>query len=728
MVRKIACLLLLASLAAFRASGAEPKPAEIGELVARLGADDYATREEATRRLRGLGAAARGPLEKAAGSSDPEVAERAAVLLREIVWKLPDDLARRLGDFSARFAGYLKAPKEEKLSLLRELRRLAPVEAEPFLLQAAKELTDSGSRGWLADLLAIYRSPEAEKTLTTFAGDEDRFCRGAAARALGHSPGENALQVLIKLAGDGDAPVRSAAFGALARRGPFAAGALTAVEAGLSDADETVRRAAAEAAGRLGSKRTVKKLWELAGGEELAVRVEALAALGRLADADDRAQAARLAGLLNDDMPAVRATAIQALVVMNGRSQAPALAALLKDGDPDIAAEAAQALGALGGEEERKKLRKMLRSAGTDSLRASAGRALVMLGDAEAPKEVVRLMFGKNATTASVCAETLGMTGNPKWSAELARAEKHWKSASFRTRSLEVRARSFGDAAAVGLLAREISGHGSEMEWAFFLADRCLFEEAVSIMRSRAEKTKDDPDMLGRLGMLEIQAGRAGEGVARLRLAARMDPFDPVNGNNCAWFLVTAADEKARNYAEGLRLAERAARLRPRTGYILDTYAWALHRNGRSAEALKEIEKALEWARADSPGEVSVLRAHRARILAATGKRREALAEMAELLKRWPRDPELALEAARAYCDLAAADRAIAQLARAVELGHPNVHVIESDPELAAARRDPGFAQVLAKARKALEAFRTEYSKAGPGSERDDGNQVELEL
>ncbi|MHC4915716.1 MAG: HEAT repeat domain-containing protein [Planctomycetota bacterium] len=718
------CLLLGAPLAL----GGEPKPSEIEDWVKHLGAEDYAVREEATRKLRQAGAAAREALEKACKSTDPEVSERAGVLLREIIWKLPDGMAGRLGDFAAQFGKYLKVPDEQKLRLLRELRRRAPVEAEPYLLQALKELPGSSSRAWLADLLSIYRSAAAERGLDAISRNKDRYCRSAAATALGHFEGKGALKRLIELAADAEAPVRVAALGALARRGPYAADAFEVITAGLSDGDETVRRAAAQAAGRAGVKGAVEKLWELAARDELAVRTEAVAALGRLAGADDAVEAAKLAGLLNDNMPAVRATAIQALLEMNGRSQAPALAALLGDGDPDIAADAARALGALGGKAEVEKLRKTLRSAEDPSVRCAAGRSLIVLGDAGAPKLVSKMMFGRNATTASVCASVLGLTGDLKWSRELARAEAHWKSSSFRTASLEVRIQSFRDPEAVPLLARELSQHGSQLEWSFFLAGQCLFEESARILRGQSRTSLDDADTVSRLGIAELHAGRAGEGIAKLRLAARMSPFDPVNVNNCAWFLVTAADEKARDYPEGLRLGERAAALRPRTGYIVDTYAWALHRNGRSAEALKQIDRALQWARADNPGEQSILRAHRARILAATGKKREALLELAEILKRWPRDAELAVEAARAYCDLSMPDRGLRQLVRAVELGHHDVQTLSRDPELAAVRREAGYAAMLESAKKAQAAARKEFSRAGPGAPGVDEGGLELEL
>jgi Flp pilus assembly protein TadD len=179
-----------------------------------------------------------------------------------------------------------------------------------------------------------------------------------------------------------------------------------------------------------------------------------------------------------------------------------------------------------------------------------------------------------------------------------------------------------------------------------------------------------------------------------------MDPFHAVNLNNCAWFLLTASDASLRDKQKALKLAARAARLEPRAGYILDTYAWALFRNGKTEEALAEIEKAIRWARRDNPGEGSVLRAHRARMLVEAGKRDAALKELSAVLREFRRDPELAAEAARAYCDLGLVRKALDELRRMVDLNYPDVYMLKHDPELAAARKDPGFAKLLEHAAK----------------------------
>ncbi len=697
---RLVILILLAGgtlLVPVPCAAGEPDPEQ---LIKQLGADEYRVREEATRKLRALGTAARAALEKGVRSKDPEVRERAGMLLSEIVWKLPPELAARLGEFGRRFSGYVKASEPARLQLLSDLRSRAPAEAEPYLLQAAKEQTGPQARAWLAGLLGIYRSAAAEKALLAASRGEDRFCRAQAATALGGFEGKKATARLLGMAIDDDPTVRRAALQALGRRGPLGAGAAPAVLKRLGDVDETVRAAAAEAAGRIGDRRALEALWKLTAASEgsVSARVRAIEAAGRLAARDEKRVAARLAKLLDDPLPAVRSTALAALVDMRARSALPKLTGLLGDGDPDIADGAAGALGILGGKRAREALREALAGAKSESLRIAAGQALLLMGEKGCAPKVAKMMFGRNAITASVAAQALGATGELKWAARLAKAEEHWKSESFRLTSLQVRAGQLRDPQALGPLAELMRKERYDLARASFLADRGLPAEAAAIIEEAVKTDLDQPRNLSHLGTVQVQAARGGPGLAKLRLAVRMDPFDALNLNNLAWFLLVCPEGKLRRPVEALGFAERAARLEPRLGYILDTYAWALYMNGRNKQALAAIERAISWARADNPGEDSILRAHRARILAALGRRDEALKELTAVLARYPRDPDLAVEAARAYCDLGLTRKALGELGRVLELGRPALETLRLDPELAPARKSPDFKKLLERA------------------------------
>ncbi len=706
------------------ATAGEPAtPADMAKLVKLLGDDKYSVREKATRDLRKLGTAARAALEQGVKSKDPEIRERASRLLRAIIWKLSPKLAGRLGDFSERFAKYVEAPEGTKLRLLSDLRGRAPVAAEPYILQAAREETSHYAQSWMVELLSIYRSAAAEKAVLAASRREDRYCRSRAAAALARFEGKKATARLVGMVIDDDPTVRSAALNSLGRRGPLAAPAAPAVIKRLADVEGTVRGAAARAAGSIGDRKALEALWKLTGAGESSVgtRARAIEAIGRLATPDEKRVVTKLVKLLDDPLPAVRSTALRTLVEMRARSALPRLGKLLDDGDPDIASEAASALGVLGGAQARKSLRRALAGAKSESVRIAAGNALLFMGDRESAPKVAKMMFGRNANTASVAARALGMTGELKWAGELVKAEKHWKTESFRLASLEVRAVNLREPAALKLLAAHIKTQ-DDYARASVLRDRALFTEAAELIAKTSRTEIDQPRTLSQVGLFEVLAARGGQGLAKLRMAARMAPFDAVIANNLAWFLLVGPEGKLRRPVEALRIAERAARLEPRTGYILDTHAWALFRNGRKKEALALTEEAIRWAPLDrwprlgDPAGVDVLRVHRARILTALGRREEALKELAGALARHPRSPEMAVEAARAYCDLGLTRKALGELGRMLNLGRPALETLRLDPELAPVRKDPDFKKLLERAtadRKKVKAM-----LGGPAAEK----------
>src|SRR5688572_26516041 len=97
--------LVLALLAAV-ALGQEPKEstadekkldAKIEELIERLGSVSFSEREKATEALIAIGSPARGALQRAAESDDPEIAARAAELLDRFP-KLTHTIVDALGE------------------------------------------------------------------------------------------------------------------------------------------------------------------------------------------------------------------------------------------------------------------------------------------------------------------------------------------------------------------------------------------------------------------------------------------------------------------------------------------------------------------------------------------------------------------------------------------------------------------------------------------------------
>jgi len=84
-------------------------PADTAKLVADLGAEEFAVRQEATRKLQALGRAAAPALEEAAKSDDPEVRARAREILKTLSGGTQAKAVRRL--MAIRTLGELKKPE-----------------------------------------------------------------------------------------------------------------------------------------------------------------------------------------------------------------------------------------------------------------------------------------------------------------------------------------------------------------------------------------------------------------------------------------------------------------------------------------------------------------------------------------------------------------------------------------------------------------------------------------
>ena len=80
------------------------------------------------------------------------------------------------------------------------------------------------------------------------------------------------------------------------------------------------------------------------------------------------------------------------------------------------------------------------------------------------------------------------------------------------------------------------------------------------------------------------------------RQAIDLDPDNAMALNNLAWLYATETDSEYFDPKEALKLAERAAVLKPDAAYILDTLAEAYFINGRLKDALEMEEQALAFA------------------------------------------------------------------------------------------------------------------------------------
>ncbi len=117
--------------------------------------------------------------------------------------------------------------------------------------------------------------------------------------------------------------------------------------------------------------------------------------------------------------------------------------------------------------------------------------------------------------------------------------------------------------------------------------------EAASQLQTALTIKSDLPTQL-ELAQMFFQQSDLRQAETQYRQALRLDPDCLEALNNLGWLLATASDDKLRNGAEAVRLAERARRLPPGKGIcVAGTLAAAYAEAGRFPEAVATAEKAV---------------------------------------------------------------------------------------------------------------------------------------
>ena len=132
------------------------------------------------------------------------------------------------------------------------------------------------------------------------------------------------------------------------------------------------------------------------------------------------------------------------------------------------------------------------------------------------------------------------------------------------------------------------------------LAAKGRFDEAIENFRRAIQINPNRPDTFLHLGMTLDQMGRTREAVAQYQEALRLNPNLAGALNNLALILATSPDDKLRNGAEAVRLAEHACELTHYTQpFFIGTLAAAYAESGRFPEAVATAEKAEQLATTD---------------------------------------------------------------------------------------------------------------------------------
>jgi tetratricopeptide (TPR) repeat protein len=121
--------------------------------------------------------------------------------------------------------------------------------------------------------------------------------------------------------------------------------------------------------------------------------------------------------------------------------------------------------------------------------------------------------------------------------------------------------------------------------------------DAAEQFRMALEADPDSVEAHVNLGGARLMQGRHAEAVKELREALRVEPGRAPVLSNLAWLLAASPDERVRDGAEAVRLAEQAVKLTGRKDALaLDALGAAYAEAGRFGEAVRVTEEALKLA------------------------------------------------------------------------------------------------------------------------------------
>ena len=122
-------------------------------------------------------------------------------------------------------------------------------------------------------------------------------------------------------------------------------------------------------------------------------------------------------------------------------------------------------------------------------------------------------------------------------------------------------------------------------------------EQAIDHYQQALRINPDHAGAHNNLGNIFVDLGSLGQAIDHYKKALSMRPDDNNIQNKLAWILATVEDEKLRDPAEAVRLANRACELTQYAQpYYLDTLAVAYAANGDFPRAIETAEKALRLA------------------------------------------------------------------------------------------------------------------------------------
>ncbi len=186
--------------------------------------------------------------------------------------------------------------------------------------------------------------------------------------------------------------------------------------------------------------------------------------------------------------------------------------------------------------------------------------------------------------------------------------------------------------------------------------------------------------------------GRHEEAAAEIERAREISPQSPVIATALANVLFLAG-----KFDDTIEQCRKALALDPGAVAAHTILRWAYEKKGMHNEALAAYEQERSFA-----GDTPTTRAKRAHVLAATGKRDEALAILEEILAHRQEQWVTAYEIAIIYCLLGDRDNAFRWLSEAEREHAVGFTFVRVDPHLESLRSDPLFDQMLRRTDKTV--------------------------
>ncbi len=506
----------------------------VRELVRQLQSSDKSERLAAVARLRRLGGPeSAGALVLVLADPDPEVRGAAADALRVI----GADATEPVIHYLATWPGPFEPLHAELLGTLK-------YESGVDILLRHRDSAAPATRAAVASALGRIGNPRALPGLLDLLRDLAAPVRIAAARSLAELGDESAVNPLVDELRDDDPAMRLAAVEALGRIGSrLADGPLSALAG--TDPSPDVRQAAEKALRRIG-RHTVEPLLHRLADDDLAGRIQAMSALmdagqsavlplrDLLTDAEPtvRAAAAELLGsignaaatealgrsLADPEVP-VRLAAATALGRIRQPRAAELLAPALEDPDPKVAAAAADGMESLA-ELAVEPLVRMLQNDRPET-RIRATDVLGRLRHKGAGARLVRGLDDQTAWVRIVSCQALGEICDPGAVPALVKALED-RDPVVRAMAAEALGKLKDYQATLPLLQR--LADPSELVRAHALRALGLIGNPVCL--PYLESALDDPETDARLAAIDgLVAMGACKALGRLRQLARRWPF-----------------------------------------------------------------------------------------------------------------------------------------------------------------------------------------------------------